>query len=179
MRIRERGIREAPNERFRLLAPEDEDEILRMIANEPRLSSRLIARRLDVSHWSVWKILRKEGLHAFHFKKVQNLIEPDYAGRVVFCAWINRRVRQEPDILRRILWTDEAKFISASITNYRNDHLSLIENPHAVRPSSFQHEFSFIDWSYSVQVVGQELERREVFAFYGELFHARGSDGVQ
>lgn len=147
MRFREHGIQAAPNERFRLLSPEDEEEILRLIANDPRLSTRLIGRRLGLSHWSVWKVLKNEGLHAFHFRKVQNLIEPDYAARVVFSSWINRRIRQEPDVLRRIFWTDEAKFTRAGITNHRNDHLWMTENPHAIRPGQFQHEFSINVWA--------------------------------
>lgn len=147
LRLREHGIRAAPNERFRQLAPEDEEEILRLLTNNPRLSTRLIGRRLGISHWSVWRVLKREGLHPFHFKKVQNLIDPDYAARIVFCAWINRTIRQEPDVLSRILWTDEAKFTRAGITNHRNDHLWLAENPHAVRPGQFQHEFSINVWA--------------------------------
>lgn len=147
LRLREHGIQAAPNERSRLLSLEDEDEILRLIANNPRLSTRLIGRRLGISHWSVWQVLKNEGLHPYHFRKVQNLIQSDYAARVVFCAWINRKIRQEPDVLNRILWTDEAKFTRAGITNHRNEHLWMAENPHAIRPGQFQHEFSINVWA--------------------------------
>lgn len=146
-RLRTHGIRQPPNERAVVGRPDMEEEIIEMIASDPRLSTRNIARRLGISHWSVWQVLRREGLRPFHFRRVQNLIEPDYAARFVFCAWLNRKVRHDANFVRRILWTDEAKFTRAGITNHRNHHLWLNENPHAVRPASFQHEFSINVWA--------------------------------
>lgn len=147
LRLSENGIRKPANERVRLVSPEEEEEVLRLITEDPRLSVRLIANRLNLSRWTVWRILKREGLHPYHFRRVQNIIDPDYATRSVFSSFINRRVRLDPNFLKRILWTDEATFTRAGITNHRNAHLWLQENPHAVRASSFQHEFSVNVWA--------------------------------
>lgn len=147
LRFGERGIQRAPNELYRLVSPEDEEEVLQLVTNCPRLSTRRIARRVGLSHKSVWLILRREGLRPFHFRRVQDIVEPDYARRIVFCLWINRQLRRVPNFLERILWTDEATFTRAGYTNHRNDHQWLVENPHAVRPSSFQHEFKINLWA--------------------------------
>lgn len=146
-RLAERGIQRAVNERDRLISPEDEEEVLRLITNDPRLSVRRIAMQLQMSKWHVWRILKREGLHPYHFRRVQDVIEPDLAARSVFCSWINRNLRQNRNFLQRILWTDEAKFTRAGITNHRNDHLWYSANPRVVRPSSFQHEFSVNVWA--------------------------------
>lgn len=60
------------------------------------------------------------------------------------------------------MWTDEASFTRKGITNFRNLHLWMAENPHAVRPSSFQHEFSVNVWAAMIddQLIGPiELPR--------------------
>lgn len=43
--------------------------------------------------------------------------------------------------------TDEATFTRTGYINHRNEHLWLKDNPHAVRPSSFQHQFSINVWA--------------------------------
>lgn len=84
LRLAERGIQELPNKRNRLVSPEEEEEVLRSITRDPRLSVRRIALQLELSKWTVWRILKREGLHPFHFRRVQDLREPDYAIRADF-----------------------------------------------------------------------------------------------
>lgn len=156
-RLAENGIRQPVGERVREIPVYNEETVLNMIYRDPRLSTRRIAIRLGMSHWTVWRILKSEGLYPYHFRRVQNIIsDPDYAARSVFSAWINQKVRQQPNFLKKILWTDEASFTRAGITNYRNLHLWMTDNPHAVRPSSFQHEFSINVWAGIInnQLVG-------------------------
>lgn len=147
LRLGNNGIRRPVNERHRLVSPEDEEDVLRMITEDPKLSVRLIANRLNLSKWTVWRILKREGLHPYHFRRVQDIIEPDYAARSVFSSWISRETRNDTSFLNSILWTDEATFTRSGITNHRNSHLWLHENPDAVRPSTFQHEFSVNTWA--------------------------------
>lgn len=146
LRLAENGIRRLGNERTRVLSLQDEHEILQMITQDPSLSIRRIANRLSLSKWAVWRILKREGLHPYHFRRVQEILEPDYV-RAIFCSWILRETRYDPNFLKRIMWTDEATFTRSGYTNYRNEHLWLQENPHAIRPSSFQHKFSVNVWA--------------------------------
>lgn len=154
LRLTANGIRSQPAERIHGGNLHNEEEVLRLIFEDPRLSTRRIAIRLNMRYWTVWKILKREGLHPYHFRRVQNITDPDYAARSAFSAWINLNVRENPNFLARILWTDEASFTRAGITNYRNLHAWSADNPHLVRPSSFQHEFSVNVWA---GIIGNHL----------------------
>ncbi|KAJ8949089.1 hypothetical protein NQ318_016993 [Aromia moschata] len=57
------------------LNPEQEEEILVRVAENSELSTRHIAMETGVSKSTVWKVLKKEGLHPYHFTPVQNLIQ--------------------------------------------------------------------------------------------------------
>lgn len=52
---------------------EMEEQVLEMIGQEPDLSTRQIAERLNVSHTSVWKILKDNNLYPYHLQRVQVL----------------------------------------------------------------------------------------------------------
>lgn len=64
-----------------------------------------------------------------------------------FCTWILRQHRRYQNFLTEILWTDEATFTRAGVTNHRNLHIWAAENPYAVRETTFQHEFSINVWA--------------------------------
>lgn len=145
-RLAERGNQRAVNERNRLISPQDEG-MLRLITNDPKLSVKRFAVQLQISRWQVWRILKREGLHPYQFRRVQDVIGTDFSARSVFCSWINRNLRQNRSFLQRILWTDEIKFTRAGITNHKNDHLWCSANPRAGCPSSFLHEFSVNVWA--------------------------------
>lgn len=110
---------------------------------DPTTSIRRLALRHGLSKTSVWRILKKDGLHPYHYQQVQNLHENvDNRSRCVLSAWIQRKIRNDPQFLKTILWMDEAKFTRNGITNCRNLHEWHYENPHLKRASSFQVQFS-------------------------------------
>lgn len=41
-------------------SPEDEEEVLRLITNDPKLSVGPIAVQLQMSRWHVWRILKEK-----------------------------------------------------------------------------------------------------------------------
>lgn len=145
----ENGLRRPPRERAPILSAEMEEQVLRLVYQNPTTSTRRIAFQMNTSHASVWKILKKECLYPFHFRRVQNLHEPDYNGRAVFGSWLLRQRRLVLNFCDRILWTDEANFNRTGITNFRNLHMwaPKEENPLVVRPASFQIEFSINVWA--------------------------------
>lgn len=107
---------------------------MNMMYQNPRLSVRRIGIQLGLSKYYVWEILKKNALHPYHFKRVQNILEVDGPAQSVFCAWILNKITEIPLFLRKILWTDEAKFTRARITNYRNLHIWAAENPPGLPP---------------------------------------------
>lgn len=110
------------------------------------MSTRRAALQLQVSQTKIIKALKRDNRKAFHFRPVQNLLPGDAEKRTHFCNWILEKHRQDPHFLHRVLWTDESNFTRTGIVNFHNLHIWAHENPYEIRPSSFQHEFSFNVW---------------------------------
>ncbi|CAG5022107.1 unnamed protein product [Parnassius apollo] len=83
-----------------------EEEVLRLVRADPMTSIRLLSIRLNVPRITIWRILKKEGLHPYHFRRAQHLEDVDYRARSVFCSWILSQQRTNPEFLKKILWTD-------------------------------------------------------------------------
>lgn len=82
-------------------------------------------------------------MHPYKFTKVQALKLEDYQRRVQFCETILIRIQEDPNFLKKIIWTDEAKFSREGIFNRRNEHFWADQNPHVVKEMGFQEKFSF------------------------------------
>lgn len=124
-----------------------QEAILDYFRREPRASTREAARHFDLHHTTIWKLLNKEQMHPFHFRRVQDLQLTDYASRVTFCEWLQLNLHQN------ILWTDEAMFTRIGLFNVHNEHWWEIrsddaaENPHPIVKDSFQTRFSHNVWA--------------------------------
>lgn len=126
-----------------------EEAVLRDVFENPDISTRRLALRHGISQKSAWRILRKEGLHPYHFQRVQHLHEDvDFVPRCVLSAWILRNTREDPNFPRKILWMDEAQFTRDGITNCRNLHQwsNKGDNPRLKRASTYQVKFSVNVW---------------------------------
>lgn len=125
-----------------------EEAILNDLFADPTTSIRRLALRHGISKTSVWRILKKEGLHPFHYQRVQHLHENvDNRPRCVMSTWILRKIRADPNFPKRIFWMDEATFTRDGITNCRNLHQWSHENPRLKRASTFQVKFSINVWA--------------------------------
>lgn len=122
---------------------QQEEDILNLIEENPKTSTRKIARRLHITQKITHSTIKNEGLYPYHIQEVQRLEPGDYANRLVFCQWIRRHQRD----IHRTLWTDEAQFTRDGVNNSRNCHLWSLENPNAIRQSHSQHRFSINVWA--------------------------------
>lgn len=146
-RFCERGLFPQQNEPSMIVDVDVEEEVLRLVRANPMISIRLLSIRVGIPRVRVWRILKKEGLHPYHFRRAQHLGGVDYGARSVFCNWILAQQRANINFMRNILWTDEATFTRAGITNHRNLHVWATENPHAIRETTFQTQFSINVWA--------------------------------
>ena len=119
-----------------------EENILDIVNENPRTSTRRIAAQLHVSQSKVCRSLKNENLHPYHIQKVQRLEPGDNVPRLQFSRWI----RNHRQIIYRTLFTDEAQFTRDGINNSRNSHIWSEENPHAVRQCHSQHRFQVNVW---------------------------------
>lgn len=132
--------------RPKIITPDQEDEILVRIADDPQVSTRRLCAATGISKTSILKILHAEKYHPFHFTPVQNLLPADLPLRYQFASDIRNRQNIDHSFVNRILFTDEAAFTRRGIFNLRNNHFWEVENPHIKRERHFQHEFKINVW---------------------------------
>lgn len=157
-RLRETGSvkseqdRRAPTDRILALEP----NIIDQVEADPSISTRRLAHQLGVSHYTVWRTLRDDGLYPYHVQKVQALVPGDAERRVEFCEWLQQKCAQIPDFLKLVLFTDEAGFTRNGVFNTRNTHCWSVENPHAIVERRHQRQFSINVWAGIVdgQLIG-------------------------
>lgn len=137
-----------------LRTPVLEEAILDDISDHPESSTRKISDTLNVSHVTVWKVLKEQQLHPYHLQRVQALLPRDFPQRIVFSQWLLNVLALNPQFLTSILFTDEANFSREAIRNFHNNHVWAEDNPHAMVVCNFQNQFSLNVW---VGVVGDCL----------------------
>lgn len=122
---------------------DQEEEILETLNQNPMLSSVELANEVGhVSDWTVRRVLRQEGLHAYHFTRVQNLHDGDNILRINYCNWFLAQYNRNRRFPFQILWADESKFGREGPFNQHNHHFYADENPHMVWQRNFQRQFS-------------------------------------
>jgi len=102
------------------------------VQDNPSTSTRAIAEKIDTSHQSVWRVLKKTKI-----SPLQNSHIPSVAKRrVAFCRSVMLRLQQNPHLLANVILTDECKFTNSGMFNLHNEHVWSIENSreHQGRP---------------------------------------------
>lgn len=134
--------------------PVIEEQILNRIDENPDLSTRQIARDLDVCYVTIWRVLHENSLYPYHVQRVQGLLPQDFPRRLQFSRWILDKCERNRNFLSRILFTDEAQFSRDGVVNFHNVHVWAVENPHDIRQYRHQVQFSLNVWA---GIVGDEI----------------------
>lgn len=124
-----------------------EDDILDIVAQNPTVSVRSIARQVNVGRTSVHRTLKEQLLHPYHIQRVQDLHQGDFARRLQFCTWFQNKTTRNPLFASEILCTDEASFTRQGVLNFHNCHIWDDHHPHATRRTNFQQKFSINMWA--------------------------------
>lgn len=117
---------------------------------EPGLSTRLIALRLGLrnNHQLVHRILKDNGKHPYHFRKVQDLRQPrDYENRQIFCNRMLQLHRRVPNLLELIIWSDECIFTPNGMFNSKNFVEWHDINPRLIRTAKTQFRWVIHVWA--------------------------------
>jgi len=123
---------------------EFEDAVLNAVEESPT-STRAMAKDLNTSHSTVWRILKKFGSRPFKISFHHGLLNTDYERRLNFCNWI----LAQPDVevfIRHILFSDESTFSSDGSVNRHNCHYWSAENPHWMRENDHQGRWCINVW---------------------------------
>lgn len=121
----------------------NEVNVLANFEHNPHGSIRSCAKDSGLSYYGVQAILKKHKMHPFSLEFVQQLLPGDNLRRINFCEGMLVKIQEDRNFLKRIIWTDEAKFDREGIVNRRNWHYWAAENPHFKRSISSQYKFSF------------------------------------
>lgn len=125
----------------------NEEAVLDLVQNNPGCSTRGIARRVGLSHMTVWRILHSHHMYPFRMQRVQLLQDGDFAPRVAFARWYLEMCARDTRFSDKVLFTDEATFTREGIFNSHNTHEWSLENPHAIRTHAAQVRFSINVWA--------------------------------
>lgn len=125
----------------------EERRILQCFRRDPGTSIRRTSIITGVPRMKIWRALKSNRYHPYHYTKVQHLHPGDQEQRLEFCQWILRMHAQNPQFIFNIIWTDEAIFTRGGFFNTHNYHFWAEENPHAIRPTRFQYQFSRNLWA--------------------------------
>ncbi|CAF1264566.1 unnamed protein product [Rotaria sordida] len=98
----------------------------------PQKSQRRAAHDLDISRSSVRRIMKELNLKPYKPRLLQALNEDDPDRRLEFSQWVLDSIREDPIILDRILWTDEAIFQTNGRVNRHNCVYWSDTNPHFI-----------------------------------------------
>lgn len=124
-----------------------EEAVLEAVDENPNTSARQIARQLNVpSQSTVHSVLRENLLKPYHYTTVQPLYGNDNVARTNYCHTLIDKIRDEPDFLSRILWSDECTFTRDGVFNTHNFHYWAEENPYAFREFGHQRRFNVNVW---------------------------------
>ena len=136
------------------LPNEVEEILLNRVENEPETSTRREARRLGLSHTTVWRLWKGNGLHPYHKTKVQKLSERDYVPRMDFCQWYLQQQQADPHFPSLVMFSDEATFNEEGIFNSKNNIHWSNENPNATYEHGRQDKFKVNLWA---GILGDQL----------------------
>ena len=122
-----------------------------------RLALELAEEGRGMSHTTVHQVLRTQGFTGYHERRVHELLPEDYPRRVEMARTLLRMMDEDPTLIEKIIWTDEAKF---TLSGAVNSHITIYwsrTNPHRTRET-------------------RRVDQRGVMVWVG--MHANGIDGT-
>lgn len=100
-----------------------------------QLSQRRAAVELGISRRSLGRIMDDLGLKPYRPRRLQALNGDDPDRRLQFCETFLAYVNEDPDVVNKIIWTDEAQFKLNGRVNRHNCVYWSDSNPHEILTS--------------------------------------------
>lgn len=96
-------------------------------------SANQVAKRLQISYTTVWRILRRHlKMYPYKMQVLFELKETDKPVRYDFALRVLAQIQQTPQWLDNVLWTDEAHFLLSGGVNTHNCRIWSENHPHTV-----------------------------------------------
>lgn len=108
---------------------ENIQRVVDAIEHQPETSQRRLSAQLNLSASSINRILNERGFHPYRLRHRHALNDEDFESRVDFASNFLHLLEQDPDILKRIVFSDEANFHVNGHVNGWNYRFYAQENP--------------------------------------------------
>lgn len=118
-----------------------------MVEATPTMSSRKIATELDISHFTVLQILKRNKYKSFKFSKSQELFADDFYRRMEFCEKMVDLIHNDDSLIDNILFTDESTFELHTAHNSQNIRYWSRQNLYLSIPIRSQYPQKLNVWS--------------------------------
>ena len=115
---------------------ETADYVATAIEQSPQKSAVRLSAELDISRSSLFarkfckRILQENGYKAYHPKLIHGLLEDDADRRLQMCELFINQFHDDPELINKIVWSDEASFKLNGMVNRHNCVIYATENPH-------------------------------------------------
>ena len=126
-----------------IISEEMEINVLAYCEAYSTISTRELARELNISRESVRRILRKHDYKCYRFQLHQHLYDNDQERRLAYCHWF----RENAHLNNKILFTDESHFANNGIFNRHNTCYWSRVNRHKIRTNNYQGRFGVNVWA--------------------------------
>lgn len=123
----------------------DENVCAFVEASEP-CSSTHISQEIGIPDRTVRHVLKKHGYKSYKIKTTQEIFPDDFIRRMEFCETMRRKINENEDFLKNILFTDESSF---SLHGYHNPAVARYwsrENKHLSAPLRTQYPQKLNFW---------------------------------
>ena len=111
---------------------ENVEAVSETFRENPQPSQSGASRDLGISRRSLGRLMHDLHLKLYKPRLLQALNDDDPDRRVEFCEWILDSIQDDPTLLDRILWTDEATFQTNGRVNKHNCVYWSDTNPHFI-----------------------------------------------
>lgn len=106
------------------------DEVLESVKKQPRSSQRQRSADLGIPRTTLQRVINDLGFRPFRPHLLLDLTDEQKQNRVLFCDLFLNKVRQEPQFLPHLWFSDECRFALDRTVNTHNCVYYAQENPH-------------------------------------------------
>lgn len=112
--------KERPGRPRSAVTPEKVEKVKNLLEKNPQTSLSVGAVKLGMAKTSYHRAVKESGFLSFHPSKVVELSDDDFDRREEFCSIFLAKLKQEPSLLDKIIWSDESKFMLNGVVNRHN-----------------------------------------------------------
>lgn len=122
-------------------------DVMLEFEEHPHTSCREASATFNVSHTSIFNILKENKLHPYKMLPTQELMEDDFDRRINFCEEFMEMVNNNIIQLEYVMFSDECTFLLNGHANRQNCRYWSTENPHWIREEHTQYPQKVNVWA--------------------------------